>query len=213
MTQNAGGGNSPNNPDAFEDSPAPEEPSVDIPEPEPQAAGQDGGEPEADAAATEQQEEIEALRAQANENHENYLRVVAELENLRKRSARDVENARNFGMERLANGVLPVRDSLEAALDASTNADVPVTVDTMIEGEQGTLQVLNQALENAGIREIDPQGERFDPNKHEAMTTQPSAELPPDMVAVVVQKGYELNERLLRPARVIVSAPVEDASG
>ncbi len=181
MSQNAGDGNTQRNEDA----------------------------PKAGAAAAgddRRDEEIEALRAQAQENWEKYLRAVAELDNLRKRGQRDVENARRFGVERFASAVLPVRDSLEAALAAAENVDVA----TLLEGERATLRLLDQALEGAGIREIDPQGQPFDPTKHEAMTTQPSRDLAPDTVALVVQKGYELNERLLRPARVIVAAPPAD---
>jgi molecular chaperone GrpE len=148
-------------------------------------------------------EELEALRGEARENWEKYLRAVAELDNVRKRSLREVENARKFGVERLVEAMLPVRDSIEAALAAAGNVDV----ETLLEGERATLRLFDQALEGAGVRELDPQGAVFDPTKHEAMTTQPSADLPPDTVALVVQKGYELNERLLRPARVIVVAP------
>jgi molecular chaperone GrpE len=146
-------------------------------------------------------EEIEALRAEARENWEKYLRAMAEIDNVRKRGQREVENARRFGVERLAAALLPVRDSIEAALASADNVDVA----TVLEGERATLRLLDEALEAAGVREIDPQGEVFDPTKHEAMTTQPSNDLPPDTVAMVVQKGYELNERLLRPARVVVA--------
>ncbi|HEU4618527.1 MAG TPA: nucleotide exchange factor GrpE [Gammaproteobacteria bacterium] len=158
-----------------------------------------------DRADAARDEEIEALRAEARENWEKYLRSVAELDNVRKRSQRELENARRFGIERFAAAILPVRDSLEAALASADTVDVA----TLLEGERATLRLLDQALENAGVREIDPQGQPFDPTKHEAMTLQPSVDLPPDTVAVVVQKGYELNDRLLRPARVIVTARPE----
>ena len=181
MTENAGG--NPQRKHAIPEEGDPREPAEGAGE----AAGRD--------------EEIEALRAQARENWEKYLRAVAELDNVRKRAQREVENARRFGVERLAGAMLPVRDSIEAALAAAANVDVG----TLLEGERATLRLLDQALEGAGVREIDPQGQPFDPAKHEAMTTQPSAELPPDSVAMVVQKGYELNDRLLRPARVIVA--------
>ncbi|HEX5419924.1 MAG TPA: nucleotide exchange factor GrpE [Gammaproteobacteria bacterium] len=185
MSQNAGSGNTQPNPKTPED----------------QAST---GRPEADEAqgAAGRDEEIAALRAQAQENWEKYLRAVAELDNLRKRSQREVENARKFGAERFAADVLPVRDSIEAALAAADKIDVA----TLLEGERATLRLLDQALQSAGVREIDPQGQPFDPAKHEAMTLQRSAELPPNSVAMVVQKGYELNDRLLRPARVIVVA-------
>jgi molecular chaperone GrpE len=145
------------------------------------------------------------LRAQAQENWNKYLRTVAEIDNIRKRNARELENARKFGAERLASRILPVRDSLEAGLAAATAEDGTVDVEALIEGERATLRLLDQALEAAEIREIDPLGEPFDPAKHEAMSTQPSDSAEPDTVVLVVQKGYELHDRLLRPARVIVS--------
>lgn len=155
----------------------------------------------------EAQERIEALRDEAEENWNKYVRAAAELENLRKRSARELESARKFGAERLALEVLPVRDSLEAALTTATEAD-PSALDlaTIIEGERAMLRLLDQALQAAGIREIDPQGEPFDPNKHEAMSMMVSATAEPNSVLHVVQKGYEIYDRLLRPARVVVAA-------
>jgi molecular chaperone GrpE len=155
----------------------------------------------ASGAAANRDEEIEALRAEARDNWEKYLRAMAEIDNVRKRGQREVENARKFGAERLAAALLPVRDSIEAALASADSVDVA----TLLEGERATLRLLDAALESAGVREIDPHGEVFDPTKHEAMTTQASNELPPDTVAMVIQKGYELNERLLRPARVVVA--------
>jgi molecular chaperone GrpE len=195
MTQNGGDGNPQRDENAIESAGATEDRDARVSE-----TGQD-------VSQTGHEEEIEALRAQARENWEKYLRAVAEIDNVRKRGQRDVENARKFGVERLVEAVLPVRDSIEAALASAENVDVA----TLLEGERATLRLLDQALESAGVQEIDPQGEVFDPNKHEAMTVQPSADLPPDTVAMVIQKGYELNERLLRPARVIVAAPVHES--
>jgi molecular chaperone GrpE len=149
-------------------------------------------------------EELESLRRQAEENWSNYLRVVAELDNFRKRSAREIEAARRYAAERLGQAVLPVRDSIEAALASASN----ITVETLLEGNRATLRLFDEALESVGIREIDPLGQPFDPTKHEAMTMQPSAEHEPDTVVLVVQKGYELHDRLLRPARVVVAAPL-----
>ena len=148
-------------------------------------------------------DEVEALRRQAEENWAKYLRAVAELDNYRKRAARELETARRYAAERLGQAVLSVRDSLEAALASAENVDVA----TLLEGDRGTLMLLDQAFESVGIREINPAGEPFDPTKHEAMAMQPSADHAPDTVVTVVQKGYELHDRLLRPARVIVAAP------
>lgn len=150
-----------------------------------------------------QDAEIEALQREKEEHWNQYLRAVAELDNLRKRNARELETARRYSAERLGQAVLPVRDSLEAALAAET-----VDVESLLEGTRATLKLLDQALESVGIREIDPAGEPFDPTRHEAMAMQPSADHEPNTVVTVVQKGYELHDRLLRPARVIVAAPL-----
>ena len=178
------------------------------------AAGDDpapGDAGAADAAAGEPVDEIEALRQRAEDNWNRYLRAVAELDNLRKRSAREVESARRFGVERLVVAILPVRDSIEAGLKAAAKAD-PGTVEigALLEGEQATLRLLDQALESVGIAEIDPEGEPFDPERHEAMSLLPSPTAEPNSVIAVVQKGYLLNERVVRPARVVVArAPDE----
>lgn len=156
--------------------------------------------------ASPEESELDALRREAEENWGKYLRAVAELDNLRKRHARELESARKFGAERLASAILPVRDSLEAALAAATAADIAtLDVGTMLEGERATLRLLDQALEAVGVREIDPAGEPFDPNRHEAISMLPSATAEVNSVLQVVQKGYEIHDRLMRPARVIVA--------
>lgn len=157
------------------------------------AAEQEGG--------AESAEELESVRREAEENYAKYLRAVAELDNLRKRNARELENARKYGVERLAAAVLPVRDSIEAALAAGDTAD---TV-TLLEGERATLRLLDEALKGSGIEEIDPQGEPFDPTRHEAIGMLPSTDLEPNSVIEVIQKGYAVHDRVLRPARVLVS--------
>jgi molecular chaperone GrpE len=165
-----------------------------------------GSEPEAggtrDSGSTAV--DVDALRAEADANWNKYLRAAAELENLRKRSARDLDQARRFAAERLASAVLPVRDSLESSLAAITREGA-ASVEKIVEGERATLRLLDQALEGAGVSEIDPHGEPFDPTKHEALSVQPSATAEPGTVLEVVQKGYEIHGRLLRPARVIVA--------
>jgi molecular chaperone GrpE len=154
----------------------------------------------------DQQTSLEALREQAEENWNKYLRAVAETENLRRRSVRDVDNARKFGAERLAAGLLPVRDSLEAGLKLAEDADAAsIDVSSLLDGERATLRLLEQAFEAAGIYQIDPVGETFDPAKHEAISMQPSAQVEPGSILNVIQKGYELNDRVVRPARVIVA--------
>ena len=144
---------------------------------------------------------LDELRQKAEDGWNSYLRVAADLENLRRRSARELENAHKFAVERLAQAVLPVRDSIEAALAAGANADAA----TLLEGERATLRLLDQALESVSVREIDPLGEPFDPTRHEAMSVLPSAQAEPDSVLEVIQKGYLIHDRLIRPARVIVA--------
>jgi molecular chaperone GrpE len=157
------------------------------------------------------EEAFDALRREAEENWNKYVRIAAEYDNFRKRSARDVENARKFGAERLAQALLPVRDSLEAGLAASDKA----AADTLVRGQEATLRLLDEALAAAGITEIAPKGEPFDPNQHEALSVLPSSHVQPNTVLEVVQKGYRMNDRLLRAAKVIVarsdSAPPDSA--
>ena len=116
--------------------------------------------------------------------------------------------ARKYGAERLAQALLPVRDSLVAGLAATSKAD-PAAV---VEGQQATLRLLDDALAAAGVTEIDPKGEPFDPAKHEALTVVPSAEVEPNGVLEVIQKGYQLHDRLLRAARVLVARAPDDGS-
>jgi molecular chaperone GrpE len=145
--------------------------------------------------------ELEALRREADEHRDRYLRTAAELDNFRKRSARELDAARKFGAERLAQAILPVRDSLEAGLAAAEKGGQTALLD----GQRATLRLLDEALTAAGVREINPFGEPFDPNRHEALSLVPAQGVAPNMVLEVVQKGYELNERLLRAAKVLVS--------
>jgi molecular chaperone GrpE len=147
------------------------------------------------------QQALEASEELAKSNWEQYLRAVADLDNVRKRAARDIEAASRHGLEKFVAELLPVKDSLELAVQNAPRADVR----SLIEGQGATLQLLNRALEKLGVAVIDPQGEPFDPARHEAMMTQESATAEPNSVLQVVQPGYELNGRLVRPARVIVS--------
>lgn len=146
-------------------------------------------------------EALSKAEATALENWNKYLRTAAELDNLRKRAARDVEQARKFGMERLAAELLPVIDSLEMGLEAGGNA----SAEALLEGKKATLRLLRSALEKFGVAEIVPAGEAFDPQLHEALSIQSDPAAAPGSVIAVVQKGYQLNGRLLRPARVVVS--------
>jgi molecular chaperone GrpE len=148
----------------------------------------------------------EALRREAEENWNKFVRAAAELDNYRKRAARELEAARKFGAERLAQALLPVRDSIEAGIQVGATADPSA----IVEGQKATLRLLDEALSAAGVLEIDPQGQPFDPTKHEALSMLPAGGAAPNTVLEVIQKGYEMHERLLRAAKVIV-AKGEDA--
>lgn len=156
--------------------------------------------------------ELAEARAKAEEHWNAYLRALAELENVRKRAEREVEQAQKFALERFATELLAVKDSLEMGLAALGETTGDDAVGKLREGKALTLRILKQAFERFGISEIDPAGQPFDPERHEAMMTQPSAEAAPGTVLSVVQKGYLLNGRLLRPARVVVARPAGSAA-
>jgi len=145
---------------------------------------------------------LEELQAKADENWDLYLRAVAETENIRKRASRDVTHARKFALENFARELLGVKDSLEMGLAAAESADA----EALLAGSEATLKLLSTTLERFGIVELDPVGEPFDPEMHEAITLQAAENAEPGSVLTVIQKGYALNGRLLRPARVIVAA-------
>jgi molecular chaperone GrpE len=147
------------------------------------------------------QQALAESEERARSHWEQYLRAVADLENVRKRAARDIEAANRYGLERFAQELLPVRDSLELAVQNAGRADAR----SLAEGQEATLKLLNRALEKLGVTVIDPLGEPFDPARHDAMMMQDSETAEPNSVLQVVQPGYELNGRLLRPARVIVA--------
>jgi len=157
---------------------------------------------DADAEADAEVSELEQAQAKANENWDRYLRTAAELENVRKRAARDVENAHRFALERFSKQLLAVRDSLEMGLAAADSA----SVESLLQGSEATLKILGTTMQQFGIEEVDPAGEPFDPEFHEAISMQPSDDVEPGSVVTVVQKGYSLNGRLLRPAMVIVAS-------
>ncbi len=140
--------------------------------------------------------EIEALKDQL-------LRTVAESENIRRRASRDVENAHKYANEKLLEDLLPVLDSLEKALELPDQSDDAKAV---LEGIEISLRIFRETLERSGVAIVDPIGEPFDPSKHEALAMVPSEEVEPNSVIEVIQKGYLLNERVVRAARVVVSA-------
>ena len=171
-------------------------PSADMPDAGPGAANGAGA-------------ALAAAEAKASENWNSYLRAVAELENYRKRMDRELENARKYAIERFAQELVSVADSLEAGINAGTAN----SGSALLEGSTATLKQLLRAFDKAGIKVIDPKGQPFDPAWHEAMVAQESRDQPANTVLSVIQKGYSLNGRLLRPARVVVAkAPGGDAN-
>ncbi len=155
---------------------------------------------------------VESLQqAEANlvEAQDQILRLKAEMENLRRRSAREVENAHKYALERFVQELLPVIDSLEMGRDAAMAEGA--TLEKLQEGTDLTLKMLLSTIEKFGIKALHPQGEAFDPELHQAMSMQESTDHAPNTVMNVMQKGYLLNDRLVRPAMVVVSRAGEDA--
>ena len=149
-------------------------------------------------------QELEASKAKATENYDLYLRSVAEMENIRRRSAEDVSKAHKYAVESFAEAMVPVRDSLEMAM----KVDKPTTA-SLLEGVEATLRQLAAAFERNRLLEVSPLGEKFDPNKHQAISMVPGNSVNPPVAAnhvvAVLQKGYLINDRILRPALVTVA--------
>ncbi|HEB58759.1 MAG TPA: nucleotide exchange factor GrpE [Gammaproteobacteria bacterium] len=164
-----------------------------------------GEEPAGDPAS-----QLAAAEAKAAENWEQVLRARAELENLRRRSERELENAHKYALEKFARELLPVRDSLELGLQAAIESG-QTDADKLREGVELTLKMLSDVMERFGISEINPQDEPFDPEQHQAMSMLESPDKAPNTVLSVMQKGYTLNDRLIRPAMVVVSKATEGA--
>ena len=150
------------------------------------------------------QQELAASEERAKNHWEQYLRALADVDNVRKRGAKDLESARQFAVEKFAQDLIAVKDSLELAVINAGKAKTDVS--SLVEGQNATLRLLAKAFERAQIEELNPEGTTFNPELHEAMMMQPG-DAPPNTVLTVVQRGYQLNGRLLRPARVVVSAP------
>jgi molecular chaperone GrpE len=153
--------------------------------------------------------ELDAVRAQLTEARDAQLRAYAEMENVRKRAQRDVEAAHRYAIERFALDLIEVRDTLELGIGSAGSAPDAAR---FVEGMQATLRMIDKAFEKAGIEVVDPLGQPFNPELHEAMTTQPTAEHPPGQVVAAIQKGYTLNGRLLRAARVVVARAPDAAN-
>jgi molecular chaperone GrpE len=176
----------------------------------------DHQEPDAPEAASAEdprlplEAEIERLRAEADRFRDEMLRARAELDNVRKRAQRDVESAHKYGVEKLVDALLPVKDSLDLGLDAAGAAP---DVNTLREGMVMTVQMFDAALTRIGVQTIEEAGVRFDPEQHQAMMMEPSLEAEAGTVLRVLQKGYRMSERLVRPAMVVVAKAPDAPAG
>ena len=180
---------------------APHEPADQAPEVGQSADAAPAAQDAAQAELNELRAQLDAAQATVNEQHDQLLRVQAEAENVRRRAQEEVSKARKFGIESFAESLVPVKDSLEAAL-----AQPEQTVETLSEGVQVTLKQLTAAFERNLLKEIAPaQGDKFDPHLHQAISSVP-ADQPANTVLQLLQKGYVIADRTLRPALVVVSA-------
>ena len=166
-----------------------------------EAASNNAAKPAADSL----EQQLEQARLEANENLDKFLRAKAETENIRRRSAEDVSKARKFAVEQFAGELLAVRDSLELASKFSIEGEDSPVLTHMHEGVTLTLKQLDSVFAKESIAVIDPIGEKFNPELHQAMSMIETDEVAPDYVVSVMQKGYLIRDRLLRPAMVVVA--------
>jgi molecular chaperone GrpE len=170
------------------------------------AAGEDEVESEADEAQGANRTETEALEAKVKELQEQALRSQAEMQNVRRRAEIDVEKAHKFALEKFVKELLPVADSLEKAVESTEgHQDAGEVVANIPEGVEMTLTLFMNSLGKFNVKQLNPVGEPFDPQQHEAMSMVPAPDAEPNSVVAVVQKGYMLNERLVRPAMVVIA--------
>jgi len=172
---------------------------------QPEAAATDAAPALGSATVADIEVELQAALAKASENHELYLRAVAEAENTRRRAQEDIAKAHKYGIESFAEALVPVADSLEKALETAN-----ATPEAMREGIELTLRQLRAAFDKGRLAEIDPVGKRFDPHNHQAISMVPAEAaggVPPNHVVSVLQKGWRIADRVLRPALVTVAAP------
>lgn len=162
----------------------------------------DGASGDVDTSPEALLEKLEKLEQQAEQYRDQALRSQAEAENTRRRASRDVENAHKFALEKFAAELLPVLDSLEKAVEVASASE---GAESIAEGVELSLKLFLSVLEKHGIERIDPTGEPFDPQVHEAMTMVPSEHAEPNSVLEVMQPGYLLNGRVVRAAKVVVA--------
>ena len=207
------------NPIEITDSEEKDNPTQAEPEQESQAPGQAESEPEPDEAEEEEElppptpGELKALRQQAAKSEEYYDRLqrqVAEADNLRKRLAKEKQDAIRYANESLIGELLPTMDSFEMAISAASNSD-DNSIDSLKTGIEMVYTQLKRTLEEIGVTEIDAIGQAFDPSQHEAMSRKKTDEAEEGTVLEQTRKGYRLRDRLLRAASVVVAAPLDDA--
>jgi len=165
------------------------------------------GETEESPIESNDSNNIDELQKQADENWDKVLRLQAEIDNLRKRTIKDIENTNKSSIERVFREILPVLDSFELGVlvDMSTKEGV----ETFIEGQNATFKLLQSVLEKFSIETINPENMKYDAELHEVMSMQDTDQVEHGYIVQVIQKGYRLNQRLLRPARVIVASEKE----
>jgi molecular chaperone GrpE len=184
--------------------PAGENPAVDASNQPISAPAQSEQDKPAPAAVPSPEEELAAAKKSAAENRDHYLRAMADLENFRRRTVREKDELRQFAAGRVLEDLLPALDNLALGLNAAKapNADLK----NLVGGIGMVLEQLKTALASHGLKEINPAGQKFDPNQHESIASQPSDTVADGSVLQVVRIGYNLNGRLLRPASVVVSS-------
>jgi len=158
---------------------------------------------EAEKSAEDLHTLLEAARQKADEHYGQLMRAHAEMENLKRRHAQEIEKAHKFALDRFVAELLGVWDSLELGNAAAQDESADVT--KLREGTELTLKMLADVMGKFGVQQISPEGEPFNPELHQAVSMQPRDDLPPNTVTTVIQKGYTLNDRLVRPAMVMVS--------
>lgn len=176
-----------------------------------EAAKEEAQSAEGEAGENGEVSEVEALKAQVQEFQEQMLRSQAEMQNVRRRAEIDVEKAHKFALEKFVKELLPVADSLEKAVESTEgHEESGELVASIREGVEMTLNLFMSSLKKFNVEQVNPVGEPFDPQQHEAMSMVPAPDAEPNSVVAVVQKGYLLNGRVVRPAMVMV-AKAEDA--
>ena len=203
--------NNPSDEAQQESASEPLDPTVDVAKAAAAGEAPDGEAAPEDAEAEESAEvqgtpnDLEALRAENAQLRDEFLRARADAENARKRAQTEIANARRFALEGFASELLNVRDSLDLARSVDLEGTEGV-VEHVVEGLELTLKQLDSAFDRFSVFEVSPEvGDRLDPELHQAMTLAPSTEVKPNHICQVIQKGYRLHDRLLRPARVIVA--------